>query len=557
MRAGFVVLVVLAAAGLSGTAEQPSSLRAVPGDAQDLVLFLDTRPYLIRLHLQVKGCSFRADWNETAGHLFRYLDVDGDGCLSKKEAVLAPSRTQWVQLMTGTVVEPDAAPEFEELAGKSNASKITREPFLRYYRRSGAGALQVKWGWRPPSQDSLSNALFQHLDKDKDGRLSRAEMLATQSTLNRLDVNGDEIVQANELSVGGAYPVFTFRSTNDGQPPPKNFPFRILQPDSSGTALAGEILNRYDRNKDHTVSREEMSVEKSAFEKLDTNRDGRLNAAELAHWRKLSPDLELIAPLERGGRRDILILPPAENKANRPKPLLPPSREGGLRVSLAENQLEVQRDGRGATMRQEMLKQFEKWVGKDGVLGEKQIYQPPFTFVALLRLADRNGDNRLSRKELADYLGMQEKFLFRTSYLTVVDRGASLFEFLDADHDGRLCPRELRTVWKRLSVWDREKNGRITRQQVPRQFQLVLSYGRSRSALPPSGRGFADLPRVRDTSRGPRWFRKMDRNNDGDVSQTEFLGTIEQFRRIDADSDGLIDVSEAERADEALRKRPG
>jgi hypothetical protein len=40
----------------------------------------------------------------------------------------------------------------------------------------------------------------------------------------------------------------------------------------------------------------------------------------------------------------------------------------------------------------------------------------------------------------------------------------------------------------------------------------------------------------------------MDRNNDGDVSRREFLGTLEQFDRIDADRDGLIDSKEAESA---------
>jgi hypothetical protein len=38
----------------------------------------------------------------------------------------------------------------------------------------------------------------------------------------------------------------------------------------------------------------------------------------------------------------------------------------------------------------------------------------------------------------------------------------------------------------------------------------------------------------------------MDRNQDGDVSQREFLGTPEEFKRIDADGDGLISPAEAE-----------
>ncbi|MGH7224546.1 MAG: EF-hand domain-containing protein, partial [Gemmataceae bacterium] len=546
MRSALVILGVLAMA-TSGAlaAEQPVSRRAVPGDAQDLVLFLESRPYLIRLHLQVNGRSFRGNWDESVAHLFRYLDVDGDGVLSKKEAVLAPSKTQWVQLMTGTVVEPDAAPEFTELAGSATATKATRRHFSFYYRNSGAGALQIEWGWRPPGQDRLSNTLFQQLDKDKDGRLSRGELLAARHTLRVLDANGDDLIQAPELPSAGYYPSFNFRSTTDEQPVPANFPFAIVQAEAPAATLAVALLKRYDRDKDGKCSRSEYQVEKAAFDRLDTNHDGRLDAEELAGWRKLPPELEFLVSLEQGARKDILLLPEADGKPNRLTALLPPSRDGAVRIPLAKKQLEVARYARRAKVRQELLKQFDNLAGKDGVLAEKRIYQPPFTFVALLRLADRNGDNRLSHKELANYLDVQEKFLFRTSYLSVVDRGASLFEFLDADHDGRLSPRELGTAWKRLSVWDRDNSGRIARQQVPRQFQLVLSYGQSRANASNFAPRFADLPLIRDPSRGPLWFRKMDRNRDGDVSQIEFLGTRAQFRRIDADGDGLIDVSEA------------
>jgi hypothetical protein len=45
----------------------------------------------------------------------------------------------------------------------------------------------------------------------------------------------------------------------------------------------------------------------------------------------------------------------------------------------------------------------------------------------------------------------------------------------------------------------------------------------------------------------------MDRNGDGDVSRSEWLGTEEQFRMIDTDGDGLISIAEAEAYDKRMR----
>jgi hypothetical protein len=47
----------------------------------------------------------------------------------------------------------------------------------------------------------------------------------------------------------------------------------------------------------------------------------------------------------------------------------------------------------------------------------------------------------------------------------------------------------------------------------------------------------------------------MDRNRDGDVSRREFLGTQEEFDRIDTDHDSLISRAEAERYDASKRQQ--
>lgn len=44
---------------------------------------------------------------------------------------------------------------------------------------------------------------------------------------------------------------------------------------------------------------------------------------------------------------------------------------------------------------------------------------------------------------------------------------------------------------------------------------------------------------------GPEWFRRMDRNQDGDINRREFIGTAAMFAESDLDGDGLISASEA------------
>jgi Ca2+-binding EF-hand superfamily protein len=235
-----------------------------------------------------------------------------------------------------------------------------------------------------------------------------------------------------------------------------------------------------------------------------------------------------------------------------------------LVLVLADTQIEIQINGdRGspARLRVSRAEMLEKFKGADlnqnGYLEDKEVYQEPFELVGLLRLADRDGDGRVSEKEFREYLDLQEKALRHGLVLTIADRGRTLFEFLDADHDGRLGLRELQSAWPRLRSWDRSGAGCITRADLPRQFLLTLSHGRAGNSPSLVGTpGYGPAMRAVNPSRGPLWFRKMDRNRDGDLSRREFLGSDEQFRQLDADGDGFISLEEAEAAERRLRTNP-
>src|SRR5262249_55628400 len=167
----------------------------------------------------------------------------------------------------------------------------------------------------------------------------------------------------------------------------------------------------------------------------------------------------------------------------------------------------------------------------------------------VLGIADLEGDGKLSDKELLGWLGLAESAAGAQTTLAMMETGRGLFQMLDANGDGQLSVRELRTAWERLGPYDTDGDFCISRKEIPRQFPLTFNQGpppyyaprAGRRRVPP-GRGAPASP-----GRGPLWFRKMDRNGDGDVSRSEFLGTDEDFKKIDTDGDGLISPEEAEK----------
>src|SRR5207249_3593169 len=91
--------------------------------------------------------------------------------------------------------------------------------------------------------------------------------------------------------------------------------------------------------------------------------------------------------------------------------------------------------------------------------------------------ADRNGDDKLSRRELAAYLDRSVEATASRLMLTFADSGRDVFEVLDADRDRRLGRRELRDAARRLKGCDRDGDGRVALAEVPKAYQLSAGRG--------------------------------------------------------------------------------
>ena len=90
--------------------------------------------------------------------------------------------------------------------------------------------------------------------------------------------------------------------------------------------------------------------------------------------------------------------------------------------------------------------------------------------------------------------------------------------------------------------FDENGDQKLSSDEVPKCHRLAISRGSMQAN--PAVRT-AVTPRRPRSSKAPDWFRGTDRNQDGEISRREFLGTDQQFQELDANEDNFISVGEA------------
>jgi Ca2+-binding EF-hand superfamily protein len=519
---------------------------AIPPDQPDasdratLVIMAPLGPVLADLRISVAKLPYRT-W--VGRFLATQLDRNRSGSLTVEELSLLTDRIrQLADIASSEQIMAD-------ITGEDDAESVRTTEFADWLRNRLPRAFDLIA--QPQAADDAVR-LSALLDKDGNGAISNKELLQTFRTLRFRDLDNDET-----LSIAELMPYRDPRSQNAAiAPDVANLPFFHITDEESLHAAAQRIISRY--GAEGTMARAVLRMSGSSSEKTDSLTSDRLIA-----WLK-SPEYHLQIDVRLSDRAntsdiDVVVEPSAQQFCK-----IQDDSFGQTAMKIDGLSLRIVARGGGANTRS-VTRGF---LGQTFVMvdGDRNQYLDEQEFTGLqsalqqsgasgdFAVIDQNKDGMINRDELFSFVERDQMATASRIEVSVRQDGRTLFSLLDANQDRRLSLREIRSGVEVLRKYDLNGDGSFEETELGTEYILTLGLGqpelrRSVGSMSMmngmnADRGDAILPGL-ENLQGPDWFRRMDRNQDGDVTRREFLGTADHFQQIDTDGDGLLSSAEA------------